>query len=176
GQPFLDTNEDGLYSVGEQKVGDPSTPGAGIGSSACLPAGHPYLVANIPGTCDGKWGATRVRQQLFISFSGSEAYLAAPGFYDISTSGLTFKLQDVNGNAMPKGTTIGVTISGGTNCSVQETIPPAVPSTTNPTIHRVIITKGSTSGDTCVGAEVSVKATTPKNFSTLLGKVVIPAP
>jgi len=172
GQPFLDSNENGVWDAvpAEQKIGDSSTPGAGIGTSAC-PA-HPFLVANVTNTCNGVWGTTRVRAQAVIVFSTS--FAQAPVFFDVSQSGVSLILADQNGNAMPAGTTVTATISGGTNCTVQEVIPSNVPSTTNPTVHRVIISKGSAAGDTCSTAEVSVKATTLKGNQTLLGKVIIP--
>jgi len=172
GQPFLDSNENAVWDLipAEQKVGDPSTPGAGIGSQAC-PA-HQFLVANVANTCDGVWGTTRVRAQAVIVFSTSFAKI--PVFFNVSSSGLSLVLSDQNGNAMPSGTAVTATISGGTNCSVEEVIPATVPNGTNPTQHRVIITKGSADGDTCSGAEVSIKATTLKGNATLLGSVVIP--
>jgi hypothetical protein len=172
GQPFLDTDEDGAYSATEQKVGDPSVAGSGIGTAACAP--HPYLVANVPNTCDGAWGPTRVRGQLVISFSTSFADTLNP-FTNLTSTGVTVHLKDQHGNAMPAGTVVTATLSGGTNCSLADVIPSAVPtSTTLPTDHLVVVKKGSTPGDTCSGASVSVKATTPKNNTTLLGTVIIP--
>jgi hypothetical protein len=172
GQPFLDSNENAVWDLipAEQKVGDPSTPGAGIGSVAC-PA-HQFLVANVADTCDGVWGTTRVRAQAVIVFSTSFAKI--PVFFNVSSSGISLVLSDQNGNSMPFGTAVTATISGGVNCSVKEVIPATVPNGTNPTQHRVIITQGSSAGDTCSGAEVSIKATTLKGNATLLGSVVIP--
>jgi len=176
GQPFLDANENGTWDAApaEQKVGDASTPGAGIGTTACLvyPALTPNpLQPNVANTCDGVWGATRVRASRTITFATS--FAQAPVFFDISASGVSLVLADQLGNAMPSGTTVSATISGGVNCTVQSVVPQLVPSTTDPTTHRVIISKGSAVGDTCIGAEVSVQATTPKGNQTLLGKVVI---
>ncbi|WP_395687361.1 hypothetical protein [Caenimonas koreensis] len=172
GQPFLDSNWDFTWnaSPAEQKVGDPSIPSAGIGTSVC-PASK-YGVFNVPSTCNGVWGATRVRSSIVVTFSTSFALPAV--FSDISTSGVTVKLQDFNNNGMPNGTKVDATISGGVNCTLQSVIPDTVQNTTAPTFHRVIISKGNAAGDSCIGAEVSVKATTPKGNQTLLGKVVIP--
>jgi hypothetical protein len=172
GQPFLDSNENTVWdlSPAEQKVGDSSTPGAGIGSLAC--PGHQFLIANVANTCNGAWGTTRVRAQAVIVFSTS--FAKSPTFFNVSTSGLSLVLSDLNDNAMPSGTVVSATVSGGTNCSFKEVIPATVPNGTNPTQHRVIITKGSAEADTCSGAEVSVKATTSKGNATLLGSVNIP--
>jgi hypothetical protein len=172
GQPFLDSNENLVWDSvpAEQKVGDSTTPGAGIGSAAC--AAHPFLVSNVANTCNGSWGSVRVRQQLVLSFSDS--FAVAPTFFAVSTSGVSLNLEDINGNSLPFGTSVTATISGGTNCTVNEVVPASVPSTTNPTIHRVIISKGSAPGDTCSGAEVTIKSTTLKGNATLLGTVMIP--
>lgn len=171
GQPFLDANENGIADASEQKVGDASVAGSGIGSQSC--ASHPYLLANVANTCDGVWGSTRVRGQGVIVFSTSTAN-STSSFFDVSSSGLSLNLADLNGNAMPFGTAVTAAISGGTNCRVVEVIPATVPNGINPTMHRVIITKGSTPGDTCTGAEVTVKAMTTKGTATLLNSVVIP--
>jgi len=171
GQPFLDSNENGVYdATSEQKIGDPSIPGAGIGSTAC--AAHPFLTANVANTCDGQWGGTRVRGELVIVFSTS--FAAPPTFFNVDSTGLSLTLSDQNGNAMPKGTIISAALSGGTHCSLVEVIPPTVANGTNPTVHRVIISKGSDPTDTCSGVTITPKATTPKGNTTLLGTVTIP--
>lgn len=168
GQPFLDINEDGTRQVTEQKIGDPSVPGSGIGSSAC-PA-HAFQIANVANTCDGVWGTTRVRQQAVIAFSSEHA--SAPTF---STSGMTvrFNLADINGNAMPKGTTVTATVTGGTGCALDQIFPSTVGSTPNPTAHVILLTATGT-GATCTGAVVAVKATSPKGLQNLLGSVTMP--
>jgi hypothetical protein len=175
GQPFLDSDEDGLLGAGEQKVGDSSIPGSGIGTSACN--AHPFLVANVPNTCDGQWGPTRVRGQLVIVFSDSEAVKKSVDptvFTNLTATGVDVVVKDVNGNPLPANTTIDATISGGTNCSLADVIPKKVPSTSVKTTHTVIWSKGSDPGDTCVGATVTVKATTPKGVVTNIGSVVSP--
>jgi hypothetical protein len=175
GQPFLDSNENGTLDTGEQKVGDPSVPGSGIGSSAC-PA-HPYLVANVANTCDGVWGPTRVRGQLIVVFSDSTAIKAVNDptvFQNLSSTGVDVVVKDLNGNPLPMGTTVDATIAGGTNCSLADVIPKQVPSITAATTHSIIWTKGSNAGDTCSGATITVKTTTPKGVVTNIGSVVSP--
>ena len=63
---------------------------------------------------------------------------------------------------------------GGTNCSVSEVIPATVANTTTPTTHTVITKAGAAAGDTCSGATVTVKSTTPKQIQTVLGTATIP--
>jgi hypothetical protein len=175
GQPFLDSNENGVPDVGEQKVGDASVPGSGIGTKACT--ADPSVIENVPNTCDGVWGPTRVRGRLVIVFSDSYAITNAADpavLTNVSDTGLDVLVRDLHNNPLPAGTTVAATISGGINCSVKEVIPAAVPSTTAPTFHRVIVSKGSGANDTCSGAQVSVKTTTPKNNVTLLGAVNLP--
>jgi hypothetical protein len=171
GQPFLDSNESGSLDIGEQKVGDPSLPGSGIGASACPP--HAAQVANVANTCDGSWGPVRVRAQIVIAFSGNQA---VPGlFSNLSATGVDVRLQDQNGNAMPAGTVVSATISGGTNCTLKEVIPATVRSNaTTPTVHSVIWGKGSAPADTCSGARIAIKATTPGNDVSNLGSVTSP--
>jgi hypothetical protein len=170
GRPFLDFDEDGSFTIGEQPVGVATAPGIGI--QPC-----PAQVANIANTCDGVWGPTRVRGQVVIVFSDSFAIPKSntfDPFTDLSSTGVTVFLKDLNGNPLPAGTTVTATVAGGTNCSVQDVIPATVPSTVAPTLHRVIVSKGGGAADTCTGAEVSVKATTPRGNVTLLGSVRIP--
>jgi len=174
GQPFLDVNENGVFDVApvsEQKIGDPSIPGAGIGALPCV--AHPYLTANVANTCNGTWGSTRVRAQAVVVFSTSFAQSPAQ-VSALSGTGVTVLVADLNGNAMPFNTVVSAVLSGGTNCSLAEVIPATVPNGTNPTTHRVIVKKGSQADDTCSGAEISLKATTPKGNATLLGSVVVP--
>ena len=174
GQPFLDINENGVFDTmptSEQKIGDPSVPGAGIGALVCQ--NHSYLTANVANTCNGVWGGTRVRAQAVVVFSTSFAQTPAP-VSELSSTGVTVLVADQNGNAMPSATAVSAVVSGGTNCALAEVIPATVPNGTNPTFHRVIVKKGSQPTDTCSGAEISLKATTPKGNATLLGTVVVP--
>ncbi|GAB3773132.1 hypothetical protein GCM10028796_45100 [Ramlibacter monticola] len=173
GQPFLDSDEDGAPAATEQRVGNSSVAGSGIGTNACSTG----VIENVPNTCDGVWGPTRVRARLTIVFSGSFAITATEDssvFGTPSATGVTVNLFDLHGNPLPFGTSVTATVSGGTNCVVREVIPATVPSTTTATSHRVIVAKGSSPGDTCSGAELSMKSSTPKGNVTLLGSVIIP--
>jgi hypothetical protein len=168
GQPFLDANENALREATEQKIGDPSIPGSGIGTSACTT--HAFQVANVAGTCDGVWGSTRVRQQMVIAFSASHGVAVVN---NADATGINITLLDDLGNAMPMGSTLTATLKGGTGCSIDTVIPAVVPSTPNPTRHDILLTATGT-GATCSGATVTLRVTTPKNNQTLLGTVTIP--
>jgi hypothetical protein len=172
GQPFLDSNMNNAYDSGEQRIGDPSIPGAGIGTQAC--PSHRYQTANIANTCDGVWGLTRVRAQAQIIFATSKAFEPAP-ITSLSDTGFSVLLSDLQNNSMPADTTVTASIAGGKGCSVVEVVPAAVSKTDiYPTQHRIAITKGDGDSDTCSGAKVTVKATTPMGTQTLLGVVTIP--
>lgn len=173
GQPYLDADEDGVVDATEQKVGDASVPGSGIGNRACTGG----VIENVPGTCNGTWGPTRVRARMTIVFSGSFAQTETDNpdvLGDPTPTGFMVTLKDDNGNPLPFNTSITAAVSGGKNCSVQEIIPATVPSTTTFTQHRIIIAPGPAAGDTCSHAEVTVKSATPKGNVTLLGSVIIP--
>lgn len=170
GQPFLDNNENNTYDTGEQRVGDSSLAGSGIGNQNC--AAHAFQVSNVGGTCDGVWGATRVRAPQVIVFSTS---FAQPGvFSGVSRAGFTVQVADQNGNAMPVGSTLTTSLSGGQNCSVVSIVPSTIASTTESTVHGIVIRSGTATGDTCGGAAITVNITTPKGNQTVLGTVAIP--
>lgn len=175
GQPFLDNNENGILDTGEQKVGDPSVAGSGIGTTAC--SADPSVIENVQNTCDGRWGPTRVRGRVVIVFSDSFAVTQAQDptvLFNLTSTGVTLNVRDLNRNPLPAGTTVTGAVSGGLNCAVKEVIPASVPSTTASTIHRIIVAKGSQPGDTCSGAELSVKTASPKGNVTFVGAVKIP--
>jgi hypothetical protein len=171
GQPFLDTNEDGVYQTTEQKIGDPTVPGAGIGTSAC-PV-HQFQVANVPNTCDGVWGPTRVRAEAVFAFSSE--FAAAPAF-SANGAQIDFTLTDINGNAMPMGTVVSATVVAtppvGATCSLDQVFPNKVPNGPDGTAFHVLL--AAAPAGACSGATVTLKATTPKGTSTLLGKVTMP--
>jgi hypothetical protein len=169
GQPFLDTTEGGTFTAGDQKIGDPSVPGAGIGTAACPP--HQFQIATVANTCDGAWGPTLVRQNIVVAFSSH--YAAATTFNVVSGTEVDFTLADVYGNAMPAKTVITATVSGGTGCGLDQIIPSTVPSTPNPTHHAILLTATGT-GATCSGALINVKATTPIGVQNFLGTVTMP--
>ncbi|MCA0211962.1 MAG: Ig-like domain-containing protein [Proteobacteria bacterium] len=123
GQAFRDSNENNTYDVGEFFV-----PRAG--ASVC---GGGLL--GRPNTCDGAWGEADLRTQTVVVFASSFASIgertgsAAEGF-------IRFKISDRNGNNMPFGSAISVSVVpppvGTTACRV-ESLPTSVPNQVAPT-------------------------------------------
>jgi hypothetical protein len=113
GQPFLDKDQDGIYTPGiDVTVG--TAPGA-LACSADAAANRSVGVLSVPNTCDQAWGSALVRADAVIVFSGSNAFTAGVTKSQVSatTCSVGFTLQDVNGNAMPFGTTLAVAAATG---------------------------------------------------------------
>lgn len=164
GQPFIDANESGAYESGEQVIGVAGQ-GSGIGTTACS-APTSFGGTSVTNTCDGVWGATRVRQQQVIVLSTSSAGPLQNKVF--SSTGFSFLLADLNGNAMPYGSTVAaaVTATPGSTCTVQQVIPASVPDSTDPTAHTVVLSGG------CSGQTVNVTVTSPIGTGTLLPVLV----
>ena len=107
GQTFLDKNENGTYDAGVDV-----TVGTAPGAQAC-PAG----TLSVPSTCDAGWGQALVRANAVIVFSGSEALMTNVSALVSSGANrctMSFTLQDVNHNPLPRGTTLAVSsVTGG---------------------------------------------------------------
>jgi hypothetical protein len=111
GDLYIDWNENGAWDTGEQDY----APYASAGSSACRTqpgaTALPSYYDDVPSktnTCDGAWGRNYVRRDAVIVLSGSYGELT-PSSVSMGTSCLqnfSLTLTDVNGNAMPSGTTI----------------------------------------------------------------------
>ena len=100
GNPYIDSNEDGIWVSGETYIP------YGSGSSAC-----PATSLDVPskaGTCDGVWGLNYVRRQQIIVLSGSAAYISTTTVSMGSSCRKTFPLTltDINNNPLPAGTTV----------------------------------------------------------------------
>lgn len=199
GDLFLDVNLNGTRDTGEQSIS------FGPGGLSCAngltdargattdfaPSGttRPPMT---PTTCDQTWGAAHVRATVNIVLSGKDAVLVGSQALTMGsscTSNFNITLQDVNGNAMPFGTTLTIG-----NITAQVSAPPVPPATTTtistPTIavspasvgnqtgpsqHILTVT---TPGTTCPlygwagGFVLTVK--TPLNNSTLFGFSIAP--
>lgn len=174
GQPFIDANENGTFDTGEQKIGDASVAGSGIGSAACPAVSASFQVASVAGTCDGAWGATRVRQQQVIVLSTStpgslrNPATGAAGPL-ITANSINFLLADGNGNAMAYGTgiTAAVPATTGSTCTAPQVIPATVPDSVNPTPHSIVL------AGSCSGQTVNITITSPSGTATLI-PVAIP--
>jgi hypothetical protein len=171
GQPFIDSNENGVFDIGEQKIGTSGS--AGIGTSACAapPPSFGFIPNSVPNTCNAAQGRALVRAGAVIVFSTSFAGPAS--ISSLSGTGFSILIPDQNGNAMPSGSTVTADVVGGAKCALKRVISSTVPSTTNPTIHTVILDPG-TSPTGCQGAAVTVSIKTPKGNETAFGAVTIP--
>lgn len=97
GNAFRDDNENVTFDAGEFSV-----PRSGALSTG---SGCPGLLGR-PGTCDGVWGAADVRQQGVLVFASGTATISGVP----SAIGFDLTVQDVNGNSMPTGSVIQVTV------------------------------------------------------------------
>jgi hypothetical protein len=112
GDPFIDADKSGLWNAGETYIP------LNLGSSACAtqPGGGALPYVNVPSkqnTCNGVWGGQNyVRRSAVIVLSGSDASIA-PTTVTMPLPAVSCRedfpnliLTDVNGNAMPAGTTV----------------------------------------------------------------------
>lgn len=174
-EDFVDLNGNNVYDAGEpfsdlgNAFRDEYTPlpngilDAGefyvprAGSTSC--SGGVNGVAN---TCDGVWGAADVRAEAELIEASSTAKLTAK---NVTRSGFTVTVADVNSNSMPTGSTISSTLltsPPGSSCAVSSTLPKAVPNTPSPTDASI-----STTG--CIGGEViGVTVTAPSGTESQL--------
>ncbi len=185
GRAFRDDNgratsgANGIYDSGEFQVPRVSAPPcvAGVGCSG-----------------DGVWGAADVRRQATLVLASGEAFMQAvfkapvmilPAVPPVSpsttitsasfaTPGLDLTIRDFNGNSVPTGSKIDISVidntpndpitargnSAGGTCSLSSQGSTVVPSTINPLVLSVVL-KTCTSGDS-----VNVVVTTPLGFVT----------
>jgi hypothetical protein len=171
GQPFIDANENGIFDLGEQKIG--TTGSAGIGGSACAASSGSfgYIPNSVPNTCDTAQGRALVRANAVIVFSTNFAGPAT--ISSLTDTGFKILIQDEKGNAMPSGSVVTADVIGGAACTLQRVISSTVPSTTEPTLHKIILNPG-TNAIGCRGAKVSVSIKTPKGNESVFDAVTIP--
>lgn len=171
GQPFIDANENRIFDLGEQKIGTAGS--AGIGSSACaaVPVSFGYIPNSVPNTCDTAQGRALVRATTVIVFSTNFAGTAT--ISSLTNTEFNILIPDQIGNAMPSGSTVTADVVGGASCLLKRVISSTVPSTTEPTLHKVILNPGTNPAG-CSGAKVSVSIKTPKGNETVFGAVTIP--
>jgi hypothetical protein len=171
GQPFIDSNENGIFDLGEQKIGAAGS--AGIGSSACAaaPVSFGYIPNSVPNTCDAAQGRALVRANTVIVFSTNFAGPAT--ISSLTDTEFNILIPDQKGNAMPSGSVVTADVVGGASCSLKRVISSTVPSTTEPTTHKVILNPGVNPAG-CSGAKVSVSIKTPKGNETAFSAVTMP--
>ena len=167
GTAFRDDNENGVFDTGEFSVpraAESSACGAGVTPSPTLG--------------DGVWGAADVRRQAIIIFATSQASITGVFQPPVTsttlvgtatttvteTVGLDIIVADLNGNSMPTGSTIALSVidrtSDPNNCVLVGASSFVVPNTLSP-ISVTAGFKGCRTGD-----QVNVKVTTPLNLST----------
>lgn len=113
-----------------------------------------------PDTCDGVWGTVDVRAQAVILLSGS--FATTMSNTTPFTSGFNVTLSDVNGNAMPAGTSFSVSklSTSTTPCAVSSFTPGTVQNSYGPTTVQINLSN-------CAANEViGVQVTTPKQNVT----------
>jgi hypothetical protein len=171
GQPFLDANENGIFDIGEQKIGTTGSPGIGTNACAVPAISFGYIPNSVPNTCNAVQGRGLLRSSAVIVFSTS---FAGPAITSpASGTGFSILIPDINGNAMPKDSVVSADVLGGTSCSLKRVVSAAVASTTEPTTHAILLDPGTTSTG-CKGATVRVSIKTPKGNETIFPAVAIP--
>ena len=171
GQPYIDSNENGAHDTGEQKIGTAGSVGIGANSCGAAPLSFGFIPNSVPNTCNAAQGRALVRANAVIVFSTS--FSGPASISGLDATGFSIRIPDLNGNAMPSGSVVSADVVGGAKCALKRVIPSAVPSTTNPTIHTVILDP-STDPIGCRGAAVTVSIKTPKGNETALPAVRIP--
>ncbi len=147
GNAYRDDNENGAFDTGEFVV-----PRAG----ATVCAGGTLGRAN---TCDGVWGLADVRTQQIVIFATSAAKIT--GSFSSATA-LDITIADLNGNSMPTGSTVAVTVvtslAAGT-CVASNSLA-AIANTLVPSTTQIVL-------KTCaVGDIIRVTVTSPNGLAT----------
>uniref|UniRef100_UPI00289A597B Ig-like domain-containing protein n=1 Tax=Massilia sp. TaxID=1882437 RepID=UPI00289A597B len=166
GDPFLDTNENGIY---EPAKGDRP---------------FPFNHANYVAAGDGKWGLNYLRKSIVVVFSGSTAKITqfcqgavcdttprtngavipvtgAAGA-NCALQNLSVRLADGNGNPLPYGTT--VTVPAANKVAVGAVSPGTINSTVDAggTVHLMTVTPEAA----CAAGDFTLQVKTPKGNIT----------
>lgn len=160
GRLFRDDDDDGVYTPGVDMF---TLSGAGAGSSACVKStgifnSEDLEPLSVDNTCDGKWGKTYVRAQVYIPVS----YAQYVGIRDGGTRNnnrVVLSYSQAPGSAESAavaGSTVSVvSVTGVVGCTGVTVVPATVPTNaTGPYAHRLI---PSPSALACAGAAVTVK-------------------
>lgn len=158
GTAYRDDNLDGVYDATTEQM----VPGGQTGSVSC---GTSNNYPSVPNTCDGTWSdSIRVRKQISIvlATSGAQISLSAGK----TAAGFSVRVQDLNGNSMPTGTTVVAAIAtNGAKCTVSTVSPGVVPNSTSSSTHTISLKDDATAPD-CLSTAVDVTVTSPKGIST----------
>ena len=155
---YRDDNENSVYDSLTEQI----YLGGVTGRSAC--ANDVYSYPSVANSCDNTtWsGDIRVRQQIVIALSTSESLMSLATVR--TSSGFKVRVTDLNGNAMPTGTTItAVVLTSGATCKVVGAVSPnAVRNSPNGGLHEIFLDAAAD----CLAVKVNVTATTPGGVST----------
>lgn len=158
GTLYRDDNESRAYDA----VSEQLYPGGSTGSAAC--ASDVYSYPSVANSCDGAWsGSIRVRQQIIISLATSEANVVLTTARTLT--GFTVRVTDLNGNAMPTGTTVSAAVvTSGATCTVSSTSPNVVRNSANGGDHVVNLNGAAD----CATVWVAVTVTPPSSVATVV--------
>lgn len=184
GEPFVDLG-DAFVDVNRDTVQQTDTSNAALNeefipfnaaaTSAC-PASTDDAVPSRAGSCDGVWGAAHVRRITTVVLSSSSPgqlvfdpsalVITGPAAGGACSGFFKFELVDVNGNAMPAGTTITAT---GTGLTFTVSGSPVINTTNTGTSARIDVS------GTCVAAgqpkntvPVTIRITSPRGLTTAI--------
>lgn len=159
GRLFRDDNEDGFYTPGIDLF---TLSGPGVGSSACVESSGIFnsdrlLPLSVANTCDGKWGKTYVRAQVYIPVSYAQ-YVGIEDAGTISAERYVRSFSQAPGGvksaAVAESSVEVVSVTGGTGCTVTVS-PEEVPgNAVGPYLHKL---DPSPSAVACAGAQVTVR-------------------
>ena len=163
GRAFRDdnpANETGGLPVYTYDTGEFQVPRASV--AAC--------VAGTGCAGDGVWGAADVRRQSTIIFASSTAVVSV---VNASSTNVTFRVADINGNSMPTGTQLtAVAIDGtsgnGVACSIAAGASAEIPNTLLPIGYPVSLK------DCAQGDSVRLEVKTPKTGTVTAFTASIP--
>jgi protocatechuate 3,4-dioxygenase beta subunit len=158
GALYRDDNENGSYDAATEQT----YPGGMTGTGSC--AGAVYAYPSVVNSCDSTWSSSiRVRQQATISLATSEAVVVLTTAR--SVTGFTVRVTDLNGNAMPTGTTVSAAvITTGATCTISSVSPNVVRNSANGGAHDIKL-----SGDSdCSTVKVDVTVTSPSSVATVV--------
>lgn len=158
GSPFSVRSPFYFLTLHPYQTGEFSVPRAAA-SNSCGTGVAPTASAG-----DGVWGAADVRKQQVIVFSTSGALITSPS---VTPTVLSYQVADRNGNSMPTGTTVGVTVADNTpdnklTCAVASGVAGTVSNSLLPMSANAFFT-GCAAGDVFIVTVTSPLGTVSSN-------------
>lgn len=170
GDAYRDDNEDGAYVAVDDFTVPRASPAVTcqnvISSATALGGDHGRA-----DRCDGVWGTADIRGQAVVVFSTSSARIVGVNSSAVDRIQLAnplVKINDLNGNIMPVGSSIAVA-STSTTCAVTTT----VTTVANAAFSKAAVVAGNagtivplTATGCVAGNRITVTATSPRGIST----------